>query len=109
MATINQYYSIGSTSGARWLDDDHIVFLTNRSGVNQIWEKCLSTGEEKQLTFFSERVGGIHVEGESIYFTMDLGGNEQHQLYVMHKGQEPKNLTNNNAVRHFYGGLKPDG
>lgn len=110
MATIQQYYTIGSASSARWITEDSFVFLTNRSGVNQIWEKTLSTGEEKQRTFSKERVwGGMVVKNGDTYFTMDLGGNEQEQLYRLPKDGEAVALTNNNAARHQMGGVKPDG
>lgn len=109
MATINQYFSIGSCSGARWLTEDSFLFLSNRSGVNQVWKKDLKTGEEKQLTNFAERIGGVHIKDGTIFFTMDLGGNEQEQIHILREGAEAVNLTNNNAARHQFGGVKPDG
>ena len=109
MATIQQYFSIGSCTSARWLTADEFVYLSTQSGVNQIWKKSLATSKEEQLTFFEERVWSIHVSGENIFFTMDLGGNEQEQIYKLPKGGEAKNLTRNNAARHQFGGVKPDG
>ena len=109
MATIQQYFSIGSCSGARWLTEDSFLFLSNRSGVNQVWKKDLTTGEETQLTNFTERIGGVYPKNGSIFFTMDLGGNENEQIHVFREGEEVVNLTNNNAVRHQFGGIKPDG
>ena len=61
MATIQQYFSIGSSTSAKWLNDDEFVYLSTKSGVNQIWKKTLSTGKEEQLTFFGERVWSVHV------------------------------------------------
>lgn len=109
MATIQQYFSIGSCLGARWFDEDSFLFLSNRSGVNQVWKKDLKTGEETQLTNFAERVGGIHIKDSTVFFTMDLGGNENEQIHVLRENGEAVNLTNNNAARHQFGGIKPDG
>ena len=109
MATIQQYFSIGSCIAARWLTEDSFLFLSNRSGVNQVWKKDLTTGEETQLTNFTERIGGVYPKNGSIFFTMDLGGNENEQIHVFREGEEVVNLTNNNAVRHQFGGIKPDG
>ena len=109
MATIQQYFSIGSCSGARWFNEDSFLFLSNRSGVNQVWKKDLTTGEETQLTNYTERIGGIYPKNGSIFFTMDLGGNENEQIHVIREGEEAVNLTCNNAVRHQFGGIKPDG
>ena len=108
MATIQQYFSIGSSTSAKWLNDDEFVYLSTKSGVNQIWKKTLSTGKEEQLTFFGERVWSVHVSDGRIFFTMDLGGNEQEQIYRLDQGSEPVNLTDNNAARHQFGGIKPD-
>ena len=88
MATIQQYFSIGSCSSARWLANDSFVYLSTKSGVNQIWEKSLVTGEEKQRTFYNERVWGLHTYQGDIYFTMDLGGNEQEQIHRLAAGQD---------------------
>lgn len=52
MATIQQYFSIGSCTSARWLTADEFVYLSTQSGVNQIWKKSLATSKEEQLTFF---------------------------------------------------------
>jgi len=109
MATIQQYFSIGSCIGARWLNEESFLFLSNRSGVNQVWKKDLKTGEEKQLTNYAERIGGVHIKDGTVFFTMDLGGNENEQIHVLREGAEAVNLTNNNAARHQFGGIKPDG
>lgn len=110
MATINQFYNIGSCSSAKWLSEDSFAFLSNRSGVNQIWEKNLSTGEEVQRTFFTERVWSFSVQRGTIFFTMDTGGNEQEQLHMIQPANwEVRALTSNPAARHQFGGLKPDG
>lgn len=76
MGTINQYFNIGSSTSGRWLTEDSFVFLSTRSGVNQIWEKNISTGEEVQRTFFKERVWNMTVKNGTVFFTMDAGGNE---------------------------------
>ena len=110
MATINQYFTIGSCSSARWLDEESFVYLSNKSGVNQIWQKSLVTGEDVQKTFFNERVWSLSVNQGNVFFTMDLGGNEQEQIHILAAGEkEAKNLTDNNAARHQFGGVKPDG
>lgn len=108
MATVNQYFNIGACTSARWVDENHFVFLSTKSGVNQIWEKDLQTGKEEQKTFFNERVWSLYVNQKNILFTMDFGGNEQEQIYVL-EGSEARNLTNNNSARYQLGGMKPDG
>jgi len=110
MPTIQQYYNICSSNNARWLTEDSFVFLSNRSGFNQIWEKRISTGEELQRTHMTDRVMGLYAKDGAVFFGMDQGGNEQAQIHRLAPGaSEPENLTHNNAARYQFGGLKPDG
>lgn len=113
MANINHYYSINSCQRGQWTGPDSFIFLTNKSGVNQIWQKALSPdAQEVQRTFLTERVWSVSVapNGKDIFFTMDTGGNEQEQIYMLADGaKEPVNLTANDKARHQFGGVKPDG
>ncbi len=110
MATVNQYFNIGSCTSARWIDENSFVYLSTKSGVNQIWQKSLLTGEEEQKTFFNERVWNLYTSRGNVFFTMDLGGNEQEQIhYLCMDSKEVKNLTQNNDARYQLGGVKPDG
>lgn len=111
MGTINNYYEINLAYSPQWLENGEIVFLSNESGVNQIW-KIKIGGEPIQLTFFKERIWKLAVapNGKDIFFTMDDGGNEQEQIYVLKECEtEPHRLTNNKNARHSFGGVKPDG
>lgn len=52
-----------------WIDNDKIIFASNRNGIFNLFEKTLSTGNEKPLT---NVVGGAFtpvVAGDTIYFT----------------------------------------
>lgn len=112
MSNINNYYSISSCTGAKWLKGSKFAYVSTKSGVNQIWEGDIDTREERQLTFFNERIWRIAIapNHSDLFFTMDIGGNEQEQIYVLKSGMsEAVNLTNNNKARHQFGGVKPDG
>lgn len=112
MATIQQYYSIASSSNGKWLANGEFVYLSTESGVSQIWLGNPAGGEAKQLTFFQERVFSMAVsaDGEQVFFTMDSGGNEQEQIYVLNPATgESRALTDNEKARHQFGGLLPDG
>ena len=112
MANIQHYYSINSCYRAQWMDENSFAFLSNQSGVNQIWKKSIAPhAQPVQCTFLQERVWNLHVapNGKALFFTMDNGGNEQEQIFYLQEGQEPVNLTNNDKARHQFGGVKPDG
>lgn len=67
-------YKIVSTEGfderdVNWLDNDKIVFASNRNGIFNLIEKTLSTGAERPLT---NVVGGAFtptLAGDTLYFT----------------------------------------
>ena len=64
---------------------DEVVYLTNVSGVNQVWKNQIVGGYPEQLTFFDDRVREVHwsPRGDLILFTKDQGGDERTQLYLM--------------------------
>lgn len=110
MATIQQYYNISSSSKAKWLKNGEFVYLSDESGVSQIWKRNPGTGESVQLTHFKERVWSLSTsgDGETVYFTMDRGGNEQEQIVMLDPSSgEVTALTDNDRARHQFGGALP--
>ena len=69
-----QNFKVVSTEGfderdVNWIDDDKIVFASNRNGIFNLFEKSLSTGVEQPLT---NVLGGAFtptVDKDTIYFT----------------------------------------
>ena len=60
------------------LDHSRIIYISNRAGSPQMWEKNLATGENKQRTFFNSKVVNMvpYREGKKILFTLDADGSE---------------------------------
>lgn len=111
MATIDKYFKISSADNGQWLGNGEITFISDESGVDQIWKTKIGD-EPVQLTFLKERIWKHMVapNGKDIFFTMDSGGNEQEQIYMLKHGEtEAINLTNNDKARYSFGGVKPDG
>ncbi|ONI39530.1 hypothetical protein AN639_01680 [Candidatus Epulonipiscium fishelsonii] len=106
---INNYYNITSCYGAKWSKDEGFYYISNKSGVNQIWHKD-KEGNETQITFFTERIFSLNMtpNKQDILFTMDAGGNEQEQIYMINNSKII-DITQNSSARHQYGGMKPDG
>ena len=92
-------FKIVSTEGfderdVNWIDNDKIVFASNRNGIFNLIEKSLSTGSERPLT---NVVGGAFtpaLAGDTLYFTQyDKDG---FSLYKMAYGATP--MVNDTAV-----------
>ncbi len=89
-----------------------IAFLTDITGVPQIWEVPSEGGWPAQRTFFDERISGYQwsPNGDAILFSMDTGGDERDQLYLLdNETGETTALTSDSQVMHRLGCWSPSG
>jgi dipeptidyl aminopeptidase/acylaminoacyl peptidase len=106
-----RYLKIRSAYGASWSPDGRWVsFLTDITGVPQVWEVPVVGGWPEQLTFYEERImgAGYSPVEHKVLFGMDAGGNERSQLYIL-EGGEVRDLTRAPDAIHYSGGFSPDG
>ena len=111
MADIKAFYEVSTSTSGVFMKDGSFLFLSNKSGMNQVWRGRM--GEEPvQVTNLPDRVWSLKgaPNGEDALVTMDHGGDEQEQIFLLKKGcSEPINLTNNPKARNQLGGMTPDG
>jgi dipeptidyl aminopeptidase/acylaminoacyl peptidase len=107
-----RYLKIRNSWGASWSPDARRVsFLTEITGVPQVWEVPLEGPSwPEQLTFYDERVSGAEYSptDSRLLFGMDAGGNERTQLFLLEDG-EISDLTRVSEAIHYSGGFSPDG
>ena len=107
----DRYLKIRGASGASWSPDGRRVsFLTDITGVSQVWEVPAGGGWPEQLTFYDERVAGAlysPVE-DRVLFGIDAGGNERMQIFILGRGEE-RDLTGDTDAIHYSGGFAPNG
>lgn len=106
---LKNFLTAPESRSPRYINENQIIYIGSQTGDPQLWEKNLKTGKETQLTFSKERVFDLKAdkEGQRIVFCMDVGGNENVQIFSLEKGQkEPKNLTNSPNARHMLGGVR---
>ncbi len=107
-----RYLKIRNAWGASWSPDTRRVsFLTEITGVPQVWEvSAEGPSWPEQLTFYEERVSGAEYSPTQsrLLFGMDAGGNERTQLFLLEDG-EAKDLTRAPEAIHYSGGFSPDG
>ncbi len=100
-------------------DGQHVAYLSDTTGIYQLWRGTIGGNAPTQLTFTSERVrGGWHrPRGSDLVFAMDVGGNERTQLYWLHGigkgagayGWDWTALTRQPEAMHEFGGWSHDG
>lgn len=107
----SRYLKVRGAWGASWSPDGRRVsFLTDITGVSQVWEVPAGGGWPDPLTFYEERISGADfspVENR-VLFGIDVGGNERTQLYLLGSGEE-RDLTGDPEAIHYTGGFSPDG
>ena len=107
----SRYLKIRGASGSGWSPDGRrVLFVTDITGVSQVWEVPTGGGWPEQLTFYEERVAGAEYSPveDKILFGIDAGGNERMQLYLLGSGEE-RDLTGDPDAIHYSGGFSPDG
>jgi dipeptidyl aminopeptidase/acylaminoacyl peptidase len=107
-----RYLKIRGAWGASFSPDGRRVsFLTEITGVPQVWEVGADGPSwPEQLTFHEERVSdAAYSPAENrLLFGMDAGGNERSQLFLLEDG-EVTDLTRAPEAIHYPGGFSPDG
>ena len=108
-----RYLRIRGAYGASWSPDGRrISFLTDITGVPQVWEVPAEGGWPDQLTFHEERVMGARYSpaDDALVFSMDVGGNERAQIFLLKSSDgEERDLTREPDAIHYFGGFSPDG
>jgi len=107
-----RYLKVRSAHNASWSPDGRrISFLTDITGVPQVWEVPAEGGWPEQLTFHDERVS--HAEyspvEDRLLFGMDAGGDEKAQLFLLDGSGQERDLTREPEAIHYSGGFSPDG
>ena len=107
-----RYLKVRGAWGAGWSPDGRKVsFLTEITGVPQVWEMAAEGPSwPEQLTFYEERVSyaAYSPTEDEMLFGMDAGGNERSQLFLLRDGGVT-DLTRAPDAIHYPGGFSPDG
>lgn len=110
---IDRYITVRRAHGPSWSPDGtRLAFVADTSGLDQAWLLGLDDKEPEQLTHFDERIGLVAWSpvSQHILLTVDVGGNEHDQFYLLPApGEKPLPLTNEPNVIHRFGAWSPDG
>jgi dipeptidyl aminopeptidase/acylaminoacyl peptidase len=119
---IDRFLNIRAATGPTFSPDGRFVaFLTNITGVTQLWQVPLTGGWPVQLTFTrdSVRAAAYNPIRHELIFSMDAGGNERAQLYLLRglgasdhglgDGWDSTDLTHQPKAVHLFGDWSHDG
>ena len=108
-----RFLNVRSASRPSFSPDGRSVgFLTDITGVPQLWSVPVEGGWPQQLTFYTERLqmASYSPTGNRILFGMDVGGDERQQLYLLsNDGEVVTPLTADAETIHTFGAWSPDG
>src|SRR5690348_10299753 len=93
-------------------DGSSVAFLSDLSGVAQIYLVPRQGSDIKQLTSYPEPINDLAFSptNNELLFAMAQGGNERFQLYLFNMSSgETERLTNNDVAIYRFGGWSYDG
>ncbi|HET7405018.1 MAG TPA: alpha/beta fold hydrolase, partial [Candidatus Bathyarchaeia archaeon] len=93
-------------------DGKSLAFVSDITGVPQVWSYQFDSRRLDQLTLFDHRVSSAHFSprGEGLVFSMDPGGGEKHQIWTLDLANlETRKLSKFDDVIYNFGAFSPDG
>ncbi|HBB44439.1 MAG: Peptidase S9 prolyl oligopeptidase active site domain protein [Parcubacteria group bacterium GW2011_GWA1_44_13] len=111
--TIKDFLDIESTGSPIFnFDGTKVAYLSNATGVSQIYLVSRDGGEAKQLTSYDDSVNFavFSPTRDEIIFGKSNGGDENVQLFLFDIAQKSvRALTQNPKIQHRWGGWSQDG
>src|SRR5262249_5927824 len=108
-----RYLNVRQAFGASFAPDgDTIAFLTDITGLPQVWRIDAPGAWPEQLTFGADSVRGICYApaGDRLLFSRDHDGDERTQLHLLTEhGTRESALTSRPEVIHTFGAWSHDG
>jgi len=101
--SIEQFYKNNRVSGGSFNNEEtQLVISSDESGIFNVFEIDIKTGQKKQLTFSEKEsffaIGEIPNSDKLIY-TADKGGDENNHLYLLNKEGNSTDLTPGDKVK----------
>jgi dipeptidyl aminopeptidase/acylaminoacyl peptidase len=112
---IHPYLHVRSAYNPRFhADGQRLSFISDYTGVPQVWEYEECQGWPNQASFTNERMTFVEMirgtgDTERRIVGMDAGGNERQQLFVLEANGNLRRLTDDDTAIYKYGGLSPCG
>lgn len=110
--TIEQFYENERvTRGSISADGSKVIFSSNESGIYNIYQVDIASGEREQLTnskVESYFANSYFPSDDRFIYAFDEGGNENYKLQMMNQQGQSKDLTPGDSVRNGFFGWSDD-
>lgn len=102
MGNVKDYLTAVRCSYPVWGESGEIYYLDTRNGAPQIWKKTSAAEQSRQCTANHDKISRMCRNGNRIFFSMDMDGDENEQIYYIEKGCDevmpfvyhPRNVRN---------------
>ncbi len=111
-ADVPRYLRIQSAYSPSFGPDGSLLYLSDTTGVAQVWRVDSALEWQHQVTFYDESVSyaSYSPERQEFAFGMDEGGDERTQIYLAcDDGTDVRNLTRRPESKHLWGGWSNSG
>lgn len=110
--TIDQFYkNINVGGGSFSPDESKLLIHSNESGIYNVYEIDIESGESNQLTTSEQEsfyAQGYFPQDNRFVYTADQGGNENYHVYMQTPEGNSKDLTPRDSVRNAFWGWSRD-
>lgn len=110
--TINQFYENVSVGGGSFSpDESKLMINSNESGIFNIYEIDIATGEKTQKTNSTQEsyFGQSYFPNDNRFiYSFDEGGNENFKVFMMSTEGQAKDLTPGDSIRNGFWGWSRD-
>ncbi len=110
--TIEQFYKNKNVNGGAFNNDEtKLLVSSNETGIYNVFEIDIKSGQKKQITF-SKKESFFAIDevpnSNSILYTADKGGDENNHIYLLTKDGSSTDLTPGDEVKANFGGWSED-
>lgn len=110
--SIDQFYqNINVGGGSFSPDESKLLINSNESGIYNVYEIDIETGEKSQMTSSTEEsyFGQTYFPNDNRFiYSFDEGGNENFKVFMMTTEGQAKDLTPGDSVRNGFWGWSRD-
>ena len=110
--TIDQFYQNVNIGGGSFSpDESKLLVSSNETGIYNVYEIDIASGEKTQLTNSVEEsyfASSYFPNDGRFIFSFDEGGNENYKIYMMTPEGQSKDLTPGDSVRNGFWGWSRD-